>query len=348
MSYFRICLLLLLFSSTLVLYADENPGGKLYGYAFGDFFYKFMGDEIEASPSQYALMSKGINGIQFRRLHVYYDMDISDDFFTRILIEGNEETLTDGNTTVFVKEMYLQWRNIIPRHDISFGIIPTPTWSIGFPENIWQYRSIEKTITEFRNLGRATDFGVAVHGRIVPDGRIQYVGMIGSGRTLRFNDNAYKNYYLMVQARPFSDILVEGYIDRWMAAGGFHRSTYKIFAAYEYNAYTVGTEMLYQVHEHASVFEGHREVLGASIFIHGPVFTNVRAFGRYDYYEPDRNVIASGYRESFLVLGFDYSPLPDVRIMPNLWMNVFSPKSNAVEGKDTDIVFRISLLYSFK
>lgn len=348
MKFVYMCIVFSLVLFALSLRSEENQRGKIYGYAFGDFYYKMIGDDVQESPSQYATMSRGMNGIQFRRLNLFYDIDISEDFFTRILIEGNDETLTEENTTVFLKEAYLRWRNIIPRHDLLVGILPTPTWSIGFPENIWGYRSIEKTITEFRDLGTAADYGIAIHGKPLPDGMVQYFGMIGSGRTLFYNDNAYKNYYFMIQVKPFSELLLEGYVDRWMGAGGFHKSTYKLFAAYKYDDYTIGTEFIYQIHEFASVFERHREVLGGSIFLHGPVFGNINAFGRYDYYDPDINIIASGFRENFFVVGLDYRPLPDIQIMPNIWMNTFSPKSKAAGGKDTDIVFRVSILYNFK
>ena len=348
MGLYRIIVVMLTLLNAVLLYADDNPRGKLHGYAFGDIYYKMVGDDARASPSQYATMAQGMNGVQFRRLNLYYDINISEDFFTRIIIEGNDETLTGENTTVFIREAYLQWRNIIPRHDILVGILPTPTWSIGYPERIWSYRSVEKTITEFRELGVPTDFGVAVHGSIDSGGTVQYVGMIGSGRTLLFNDNAYKNYYFMLQVEPWPGIMMEGYVDRWMGGDGFHTSTYKLFAAYRNDKLTIGSEILYQVQEHASLFERHREVLGLSLFIHGPVLENIRAFGRYDFYDPDRNVVGSGYRESFFVLGLDYRPFPDIQVMPNIWLNTFSPKSRAVEGKDTDIVFRISLLYSFQ
>ncbi len=329
-------------------FADENPRGNLHGYVFGDYFFKFIGDNVEVSRSQYATMDKGMNGLQFRRLYVFYDYDISEDFFTRVLIEANDETFTDGRTNVFVQEAYLRWKNIIPRHDILIGIIPTPTWSIGYPESAWGYRSIEKTITEFRGLGRASDYGAAIYGTIDPNNNLRYVAMIGSGSTLRFNDNAYKNYYFMIQAEPFSGLMVEGYVDRWMVAGGFNRSTYKVFAAYNTDKFTVGTEALYQVQENASVFGRHREILGGSVFLHGPIYDKLKVFGRYDHYEPDRNIEASGYREDFFVIGLDYRPLPDVQIMPNIWMNAFAPKGDAVAGKDTDIVFRLSVFYRFR
>lgn len=350
MKYVRYYILFFSFFITVVsvIIADENPRGNLHGYVFGDYFFKFIGDNVEVSRSQYAAMDKGMNGLQIRRLYLFYDFDISEELFTRVLVEANDETFIDGKTTVFVQEAYIRWKNIIPRHDILIGIIPTPTWSTGFPESTWEYRSIEKTITEFRGLGRASDYGAALYGTFDLNINLKYVAMIGSGSTLRFNDNAYKNYYFMIQAKPLSGLTVEGYVDRWMVAGGFNRSTYKVFAAYKIDHFTFGSELLYQVQENASVFGRHREVLGGSVFLHRRIFENLRVFGRYDYYEPDRNIKASGYREDFFVVGLDYRPVPDVQIMPNLWMNAYAPKSNAVAGKDTDIVLRLSMFYRFR
>ena len=62
------------------------------------------------------------------------------------------------------------------------------------------------------------------------------------------------------------------------------------------------------------------------------------------------------YKQTFLTAGLDYSPIPRVHIMPNLWYNSYKTMADSYQGtnvsgkrakSDYDMVARITVCYTF-
>src|SRR5690242_19121794 len=132
----------------------DFPRGRISGYMFGDAYYNVTGDpvhnysgsadlgkvNIDGTPN----ITKDLNGFQVRRVYSQLDNDLSVKFATRFRLETDGKELTSGGKLgVFVKNAYLQAKNVIPRGNFFFGEITTPTFEN--TEEFWQYRSIEKT-----------------------------------------------------------------------------------------------------------------------------------------------------------------------------------------------------------
>ncbi|MGH8003242.1 MAG: hypothetical protein ACRECJ_00755, partial [Limisphaerales bacterium] len=91
---FRITAIILgTFALVPAAWGQEKPAGKVWGYAFGDYFYKVHGTALEVSPSQYSTVAKDFQAFQFRRLQLYYDHNISEKFFSRFMFEANDKSL---------------------------------------------------------------------------------------------------------------------------------------------------------------------------------------------------------------------------------------------------------------
>ncbi|MDZ4822107.1 MAG: hypothetical protein SH856_01485 [Flavobacteriales bacterium] len=81
-------------------------------------------------------------------------------------------------------------------------------------------------------------------------------------------------------------------------------------------------------------------------------------FARYDmfnpfvYYDYDADYTGSvpTIDETFITAGLDFAPIPNVRIIPNIWCNVYNNKHPDASGKlkaDNALVARLTVYYIF-
>ena len=334
-------------------WAQEKPAGKVWGYAFGDYFYKLHGTSAEVSPTQYSAVTKDFQAFQFRRLQLYYDHNLSEKFFSRFMLEVNDKSpMPDGKFGDFLKAAYIEWKNIIPRGNAAIGLYPAPTWS-WLTEKVWNYRSVEKTIADFRGLGGAggaSDLGIVLRGTFDAANRYGYGFMIGNGTGQKAETNKYKKFYGELFAKPVKRVVLEAYADYEPGAADKNISTLKGFATYETSRLTAGVEAVYQTQENAGAAGADKTPFGIAFFARGPVpsVEKLIAFARFDFFDPNTQVADSGFNEYFFVAGLDYTPIKNVHFMPNLWLNAFSDKSPAKLEKDADVAARLTFYYIYE
>ncbi len=345
-----------------MLSAQDQPAGKVHGYLFGDYFYKMGGENMKAvSSTQYSDSALNESGaFQIRRVYLYYDHNLSEKFFAQFLLEANDKSVEytadkngkptkDGRHTVFVKLAFLEWKDIVPNGSIAFGIVPTPTWAL--PEKFWNFRSVEKTVTDMRGLGGASDIGVTVRGKLGQEGMFGYALMIGNGNGQKPENNKSKKYYGSLSAKPVKGLTLEvcGDQESKLMNSQSHekmsRTTLRGLAAYQTDRLTVGAELVSQNQKKVNDSTDLKP-LGFSLFAWAPVpgTQNLNAFARFDRYDPDTDNSAS-WKENFITAGLDYMPIKNVHLMPNVWLNSFSGKG---AKREMDKVIRITLFYVYK
>ncbi len=222
---------------------EFKPSGKVWGYMFGDFFYKADG-LAEAGPdsftvakgdtlvkikrwgdTEFAKVPKNFYAFTFRRIYLGYDYQFTPQISSRILLESNDGILTPGgDRTVFIKLLNLEWKNILPNQTLKLGQIGTPTWQT-FVEPQWGYRSVEKTIFDMRRIGRSNDVGIGISG-IVLDRKtrssdsagiskqvlnISYNAVWGNGMASKPENNSLKVFYGEIIFKFLGCISLEGY-----------------------------------------------------------------------------------------------------------------------------------------
>jgi hypothetical protein len=335
------------------VFGEEKPPGKIWGYAFGDYFYKLNGTAAEVSPSQYSTVARDFQAFQFRRLQLYYDHTLSPKFFSRLMLEANDKSLQpDGKLGDFLKAAYIEWKNIIPRGNAALGLYPAPTWS-WLTEKAWNYRSIEKTISDFRGMGGsggATDLGIVLRGNFDAAARYGYGIMIGNGSGQKPENNKYKKFYGALNAKPLKEIILEAYADYEPGAADRNVSTLKGFAAYQTARLTAGVEAAYQTQENAGITGADKTPFGIALFAWAPVpsMEKLNAFARFDFFNPNTQVTDSGFNEYFIVAGLDFMPAKNVHFMPNFWLNGFASKNPAGLSKDADVALRLTFYYIYE
>lgn len=346
MNYLRYCIIgIAMTMLSLSLSAQEQPAGKVHGYVFGDYFYKFGGDST-GSGSQYSSLKKDEQAFQFRRLYLYYDHTISEKFAAQFLLEGNDKAFTDGKHGVYVKTAFVEWKDILPAGNLQMGLIPTPTW-IAVSEKIWNFRPVEKTLADFRGLGLATDLGMSLRGTFSRESSFGYHLMIGNGNGQKPESNKYKKYYAALTVRPKKRLIIDASIDYEPKGDMIETTTFKIFASYQDSSLTLGMEAVQQ-HQLRGTGLSDRRPLGFSLFGWVPLISDLRGFARYDFFNNDANESSSGINEQFFTVGLDYMPVPNAHFMPNIWVNTYSDKGFVSLGREADIVGRMTFFFVYK
>lgn len=331
----------------------DFPRGKVSGIVFGDYYGNLAGDPRHAYDGSGADSGKAnidnsgkpitrdLNGFQIRRIYFQLDNDLSIRVSTRFRLEADGKSLaSDGKLGVAVKGAYLQVRRVYPRGDLFFGVIPTPTFD--GVEEFWGYRSVEKTLTDFRGLGGSTDLGAALRGSFDPGRRFGYAVMVGNGAGQKPEDNRYKRLYFSLPVR-LGDLRLEPYADYESAAGGRDRATYKLFAGYELRRAAIGVELLDRVNHRPA---GNQEPIGASLFVRGAPLEQLAAFARVDLYRPDRRA-ANRVDSQLWIAGLDWQPFKDVHFMPNVEATQFQTRGTAVAPAHHDLQARLTVSYRF-
>lgn len=358
---------------------DFKPSGKIWGYAFGDYAYKLHADAEKRGNIQYSKLPADYNSFNFRRIYFGYDYQFSPNISSHLLLAhestaeantSNPDVLTDNNRSVYIKAMNIRFKNVIPRATIIAGQQATPTFAT-LVDNVWGYRSIEKSIADQRGISSSTDLGVAVSGKIGKNENVGYDVMVGNNNGAKVENNNFKKLYTSLYAYFFNKkIVVQGNYEVGRTALNpvqKNFSTFKAFIAYKTSATTIGVDAFQQLQVHGSSYlRGTSDTLfsdalpsGISFFITQQITKDkLNFFARFDLYDPDskfdfNNKYIGSYNsnnEFFATIGLDFIPYKNVHIMPNLWYNQFRSKLTDATGKlknDYDLEGRITLYFLF-
>lgn len=198
--YITIIILILL----LCVQNITHSQGKFSGLVFGDYFYKVQGDS-SANIGEYAAYSKDFQAFDIRRMMFIYEHSISEKFSAGFSLEGSGKFLQNGRFSVIVKTAFLEWKNIFSSNNLYVGYFPTPAFVWGMSEKLWSYRSVEKTISDFRGLTLPVDLGIGLRGSFDTKMHYGYSLMIGNGGGLKPENNKFKNITRHFSLNPLKD-----------------------------------------------------------------------------------------------------------------------------------------------
>ncbi len=311
--------------------------GKIWGMTFADYSYLFQNPLKSAD---------GTNGFSFRRIYLGYDQDLSQQFSTRILVEANQgDTTLAGPMNFFIKNAYIEWKNLVPLSSIYFGLSPNAT--VATSERMWGYRSLEKVIVDRLGFANAADMGVALQGRFDRSGQAGYALMIANGNGTRNETNKIKRYTGSVTFEPAGGTVIDLSGDMELRPNDRYHAYGKLLAAYESPLTSIGAEAFYAVERHEIIKTGDVNPFGVSVFNWAQLGPQVRSVIRVDYYDPDLNVSNAGTRQVYGILGIDYMPLKEVHVIPNvLYTHLLNKVSSAASITDV-ITGRLTFAYAF-
>jgi hypothetical protein len=327
-----------------------NAQGKFSGYMFGDYYYNLY------SPSN----TVSFQAFQLRRVYFTYDNDISEKFTSRFRLEADQSAnASNGAIGVAVKDAYLKWKYIFSGSDLLFGIQPTPAFDVS--ENVWGYRSLEKTIMDLRGIVSSRDLGISLKGNLIEDGTVGYWIMLANGNSNKPENDKYKRYYASIQVKPLPGLQATAHIDykdQSDIANIYNGSkkvnngqlTASLFVGYTQSGiFSVGTEGFMQFlsngYNHGTSL-ATKSALGVSIFASYNMLSELSAIGRYDFYDPNTDSQAKGDIINLIILGLSWKVDKNVAIQPNLWYESYEKLANGSKP-DPLMTARITLFYTF-
>jgi hypothetical protein len=377
-----------------------KPVRRVWGLAFGDFYYDAHADAYNrGGESNYSGVPTYRNSFQFRRIYLGYDYDISPKFSAELLLSSepngsnsvsgttsitNADNLADNKMAFFIKNADIKWKNVWKGTDFVIGDQATPLTTL-FGDNIWGYRSIERTVADFHR-SNTYDVGAALRGTFDPTTQnFGYDLMIGDNTQSVISSAAtpntgfYKIFYGDLWAK-FLDkhIIFNLYGDNVRTAqatyalGGQSHHMIKALLAYNSAPFTFGVEAYTQqfVNGVTNVTAGKigstATVEAISFYTRGKISQNrLSYFARFDTYNPDNSfngadvyTVNTNYtayspytKEKFVTAGLDYSPDKNVHFMPNIWFLYFQDnRDQTTTGWDPNshiLVWRLTFLYTF-
>ncbi len=342
-----------------------RPGGKLWGYTFGDYYFKSHADSMNrGGGNQYSGIEKNRNAFQIRRVYLGYIYNIHPHFTAEVLLAAEDnisgangnptgDLTANGKLTFYIKNASVRWKEIWKGTDVIIGLTPTPAFAL-LEDGVWNYRSVERT---------------------------GYNLMVGNGSGARPEADKFKHFYANVFGKFFEKrLLVALFADyerlNWQP--GFHhaRNMLKAFVGYQTPTFTAGVEA-FSNHSSEDVIGTHptntgsvadtlaADAIGISTFVRGALVKNkLGYFLRYDHYNPDTKYDESYYenytglsstyepnnKENFVVAGLDYTPIANVHLMPNVWYNSYKSERTGIKGAarhDYDLVYRVTFYFVF-
>lgn len=347
---------ILITASNVFSQSEQGKSGSsklnVFGVVFGDYFYKAGGDST-GNNLQYSPYKKDFNAFAFRRVNIGVDYYINETFDSRLSISyDGPDTLSNGNATVYVRDAYINWKDIFTNSNLTLGIMPTPGYDY-VSQKWWGYRSVEQTIMGQRNILGSRDFGIMLSGAFDDAKDFGYYAMVGNGNGTKNENNKYKKIYgtlfgNFVDKKISADI----YSDYQSSGNDMSKTTLSAFVGYKNGDLTLGMENFFQIQNNfnksASAASPDIVPYGLSVYIVGNIIPNeLKCFVRYDFYNQDINNSSTGFYQSFTTAGFDFMPASNVHFMPNIWLNAFTPKTNQTVKYTTDVVPRITFWYVY-
>lgn len=365
-----------------------KPSGKLWGYTFGDYFYKAHSDPLNrGGGNQYTGIEKGRNAFQIRRVYLGYTYDIAPKFTAEVLLAAEDNVTTsngvtsgdllgDNKLSFYIKLANLRWKNVWKGTDLVVGQVATPAFGL-VTEPVWGYRAVERTVADVRRTP-SFDLGATLQGKFDSKANFGYNLMVGNGNGAKPENDKFKWLYGDVFAK-FLDkrLIIDLYADyeRMNQTATWHhaRNMVKGFVAYTTPKFTVGVE--------AFVNHGKQDVVGMNTLQRDTVSANAKAisgyvkgtivknklgfFVRMDDYNPDANYNNNLYtsykgltgnyepnnRELFFTGGLDFTPVQNVHFIPNVWYNRYTSNQSGLTGsayRDHDLVYRLTFYFVYK
>ncbi len=313
------------------------PGGngKISGKVYADYYYMFGNHDPHL---------EGMNGFWFRRIYFTYDHRFTPTTKIRVRFEANSQGdfLGSDKISPYVKDLYLEWKR--GSKTLIVGISPAPTFNK--IEEIWGYRSVEKTPLDLYKLGHSRGTGIALLGDFAR-GKIYYHLMFSNGEGNKSEYNPGKKLMAALGFSPSGNFYFEIYGDYEGNSGPTpHAYTLQGFASATRGKFTAGIQYSEKTYESGEEIK----LRVASAFLKFGLSPKVILLGRVDrMMDPNPYAQKIPYLPmdptspfTLFLLGLDYRLSPHISLIPNIEV------VNYDSGLPGDLMGKITLYYRWK
>jgi len=343
---------------------SDEPAGKISGIIFGDYYWNAMRDTGFADLKNIASSGlKDVHGLQLRRIYFTYDYKFSSKLSSRFRVESDEANFTANSTDkatkfgLFIKDAHIKW-NVVPGHDLIFGIQPTPAYEVS--EGEWGNRFLEKTIMDLRGIVPSRDMAISLRGRIDSTGKVRYWLMYGNNSPGKPENDGYKRFYGHVELTPVKNVIITAYadyqvkkeiIDPFEVTNELKNDilTLAFFTSYKIkDKFSAGFELYYNKVNNGfnnGAFLVNKTGIGCSVFGSLNLTQKLTVTGRYDYFEPNSQEGSAGDRRNWFLGGMNYKAADRLIISPNIIIESYE-KMGAIEI-ESSVTPRLSFSWTF-
>ncbi len=231
------------------------------------------------------------------------------------------------------------------------GISGSPLF--GLTEDIWGYRSVEKSPQDLYSFSSSRDFGIAFKGELAGDGALNYHLFIGNGNGNKPDVDKGKKVSLALAYNLSDKLVIEGYGDFNNHTNNPDSYTAQILGGYQSERLNVGALYSYQYRDGALGAIAEKLDL-ISFFTNFTINENTRGYLRADHLfdgyrgGSDTSYIpfAEGVESTFLVGGLDLILAEQIHLMPNIESVIYG-ENILGDTPDTDIIPRLTLFWEF-
>jgi len=249
----------------------------------------------------------------------------------------------------FVKDAWLKYK--LDKIQFILGISPTPTFAV--IENIWGYRTVEKTPLDLQRMASSRDFGLSVKGKFDDKGIIKYHAMLSNGSSNKQEIDKGKSVMISLGLYPLKEWVFEIYGDYADKNGDTDWYTWQAFLGYVTKQFQAGIQYADQTREKPE--DADEKLRVASIFLMGAISEQFSLFGRVDKtFDPNPNGDDIDFipfdptaKSTFLVAGLDWKPAKGVSIIPNFEFIMYEENSEGITP-GSDLISRLTFFWKFK
>ncbi|MFP4081988.1 MAG: hypothetical protein ACLFVG_04425 [Candidatus Aminicenantes bacterium] len=228
--------LMIVLASGLISQAARSEV-KLKGCMFADYYYVAS---HHSGPTDEGGV-EGRHGFWLRRIYFTAENKLADNIKVRLRLEmsspGKFPFDSSDKVSAVVKDAYLSCKT--GRQELFFGIVSTPTFGHHI-EDIWGYRSLEKTPLDLMKMASSRDFGIGLKGSLDEGKTVNYYILFGNGASNRGETDKGKKIYGSLAFKPVRGLTLEAYGDYEYQKD--HKSYYVIqgFGAFQGNWGRIG------------------------------------------------------------------------------------------------------------
>jgi len=271
-------------------------------------------------------------------------------FSIRFRLEANNagDFSTKSRLYPYIKDAYLKWN--LGQHNIYLGLSPSPTWY--FIEEVWGYRSVEKTLMDLQKLGTAREMGIALKGSLDHNKRFHYHLMVGNGNGTSSEDNKGKKVMFSLTVEIIKNLFLQGYGDWNDLPNENDRYTGQCFLIYKTPSFRVAAQFVHQTRQLGEGVNNQKLKFG-SVFAAAKIRNKVWGFVRADRaFDPNPDGEDISYipffeaKSIFILAGFDFTFDENTHIMPNIEFVTYDV--DKYSAPDSDLIPRLTFYYKWK
>lgn len=328
--------------------AQTSSGGEFSGLVYSDYYWVAAHHRSEL---------EGANGFRFRRIYLTYDHRFDARWSSRLRLEmdqpGDFDTVTKMSPVV--KDAWVAYSP--GDHRFELGLTSTPTW--GLVEDVWGYRSVERTALDLYGWGSSRDIGLSAEGSVPGSDRLRYHLMFANGSSNRSEADAGKKIMSALRYALSDQLVVQGYLDYEETPGPGSVRTGQLLGAYRTDDLRAGLQWARQWRG----VPGERTPVDlVSLFATVRASPTVRLLARLDrVFDPIAEGEAIDYipfheraEATFLLAGLDWNPAGPLHLVPNLEAVFYGePKVGPGDGQpiggrpETTLLPRVTFFYTF-